>query len=119
MTKTYFGFAVADSMFGNSNATIRRSSLTLDHVRYLVETRNIIPCLNPSHAATIAAMQSKFGLQIAIPATPPKVELREGDGLICMSVRGLPRLMDRREYTPEEIEKATFAFSLWEVLEES
>ncbi|MBU3924918.1 hypothetical protein KJ854_03200 [Patescibacteria group bacterium] len=35
--------------------------------------------------------------------------------MIVMSVRGLPRLTDRHEYTEEEVAKATFAFSVYNV----
>lgn len=111
--KTYFGFAISDSMF-NGNLNITRTNISVDAVKALLPAA--IPCLNPSHVATIDAMKQRFDLEVEIPSTPPRVNLDPLDRLIVMSVRGLPRLTDRHEYTPEEIQSATFSFSLWTVL---
>lgn len=113
--KIYFGFALADSMF-EGNVIIRRDTLTPDTVRSLADLGALTPCLNPSHAATINAMSSRFSINVAIPETPPKVALKPGDSVIVMGVRGLPRLTDRHEYTAEEIKSATFSFSQYTVV---
>ena len=110
--KRYFGFAVADSMFAG-NCTIKREEIAVDQVKDLV--REAEPCLNPSHRATIDAMKSRFGIEVTIPAAPPQVKLDKGDSIIVMGVRGLPRLIDRHEYTPDEISKAAFTFALYTV----
>ena len=112
---TYFGFALADSMFAG-NCVIRRETLTLDQVRKEVAA-GVTPCLNPSHSATIAAMQKRFGIYVAIPATPPRVSIGVGDSVIVMGVRGLPRLTDRHEYTEDEVASATFSFSKYSVVD--
>ena len=65
--------------------------------------------------ATIAAMRSKFGIEVAIPAAPPRVSLKCGDSVIVMGVRGLPRLTDRHEYSTAEVDGATFVFSEYTV----
>ena len=112
--KTYFGFAVADSMFPHSaECTILRRELDVEAAREMIA--GAIPCLNPSHQATIAAMRERFGIDVAIPETPPRVELQDGDRMIVMGVRGLPRLTDRHEYTAEEIEGAEFRFSEYRI----
>jgi len=114
--KTYFGFAIADSMFPHSaECTIRRRELDADMVRAIVAD-DVISCLNPSHRATIAAMRERFGIDVPIPETPPRVELAVGDRMIVMGVRGLPRLTDRHEYTAEEIAGADFRFSEYSVI---
>ena len=110
MSKVYSGFALADSMF--SDGLITRRTLSIDEVKPLV-TAGVVSCCNPSHQATITAMQSRFNLGVAIPATPPRVSLHHGDSVIVMGVRGLPRLTDRHEYTDEEVAGATFVFSLY------
>lgn len=110
----FFGFALADSMF-EGNCEISRKTLTADEVRVLAEAGELVPCLNPSHAATIAAMQQRFGIAVTIPETPPRVALGTGDSVVVMGVRGLPRLTDRHEYTEEEIASATFSFSEYTV----
>ena len=112
MTK-YFGFALADSMFAG-NCDIRRTVLTTEEVKAM--EKEFTPCLNPSHGATIGAMRARFGIDVAIPETPPKVSLETGDSIVVMGVRGLPRLTDRHEYTEEEIAAATFSFSEYTVL---
>jgi len=112
---TYFGFAISDSMFVG-DCTINRRVLSIKEVLNLVHVKNFVSCCNPSHKATINAMQSRFGIKnIPIPESPPRVEIIRGDSIIVMGVRGLPRLTDRHEYTSEEIEKATFSFSIYEV----
>lgn len=122
MSKLYFGFALADSMFAG-DCVIRRYAETPEDVAVMLETAyfndlQVVSCCNPSHVATIAALSSRYpgiASHIAIPGMPPRVSLTAGDVVIVMGVRGLPRLTDRHEYTPEEIEGATFMFSLYEV----
>ena len=72
-------------------------------------------CCNPSHAATIEAMRTRFQINVAIPESPPKVSLEMGDSIIVMGVRGLPRLTDRHEYNEQEIAQATFSFAKYTV----
>lgn len=111
--KTFFGFALGDSMFVG-DCRIERRVLTVEETRERV-AQGVESCCNPSHAATIAAMRARYGIDVPIPATPPRVELQAGDSLIVMGVRGLPRLTDRHEYTEEEIAKATFSFAEYRV----
>ena len=113
--KTFFGFALADSMF-SGDCAIQRKTLTADEVGAMAEAGVLTPCLNPSHQATIDAMRSRFGIDVAIPETPPRVSLGVGDSVVVMGVRGLPRLTDRHEYTEEEIAQATFSFSVYTVI---
>jgi hypothetical protein len=113
MATTYFGFALADSMFVG-DCVIRRRVLSVEQVKALV-AEGVQSCCNPSHQATIDAMQKRYGIDVPIPPTPPRVALSPGDSVIVMGVRGLPRLTDRHEYTPEEIAKAEFAFAIYTV----
>lgn len=106
--KTYFGFALASSMF-IGECDIARRVLSVTEVKAWV-AQGVESCCNPSHQATIDAMRSRFGIEVAIPEAPPKVSLASGDGVIVMEVRGLPRLTDRHEYTEEEIARASFIF---------
>ncbi len=113
--KFYFGFALADSML--TDGLIDRKTIDADYARYLIEKHpfadELTVCLNPSHVATINAMEARYGIHVEIPATPPQVKLESGDALLVMGVRGLPRLTDRHEYTEEEIANATFNFTLY------
>lgn len=108
----FFGFAIADSMFPTT-CTVSRKSLTVDEVRVKLTTAQM--CVNPSHKPTIDAAVSKYGLAITVPEKAPLVNLKNGDSVIVMSVRGLPRLEGRHEYTADEIDKATFSFGEWTV----
>lgn len=113
---TFFGFAVAANMFP-VNAIIRKVALTPEEVREMLEEGGVQSCLNPSHAATIAAAKQRFGIEVEIPDKAPRVTLGIGDAVIVMAVQGLARLEGRHEYTDKEIEGADFAFSIFEVLE--
>lgn len=111
--KNYFGFALADSMF-TGDVVIHRQPLTVEQAKQLIG-QGVESCCNLSHQATIDAMGKRYGIMVTIPAAPPKVELADGDSLLVMGVRGLPRLTDRHEYTAEEIAAATFSFSRYTV----
>lgn len=112
--KIYFGFALADGMF-SGNCAIKRSELAVYEVKHLIAEHTVESCCNPSHVATIAAMRERFGIDVSIPESPPRVSLAPGDAVIVMGVRGLPRLTDRHEYTHEEIAQATFSFAMYSV----
>ena len=112
---TFFGFALADSMF-DGNCTIARKVVSPDDVRGMAEDGRLTPCINPSHEATINAMRQRYGIDVQIPETPPKVTLGVGDSILVMGVRGLPRLTDAHEYTEEQIAAATFSFTEYTVL---
>lgn len=110
--KKYFGFAIADSMTPE-RCTLKKEPL--EKAMLKAEIESAIPCVNTSHQATIDALRERYGIQIIVPVVPPKISLDYGDELIIMSVRGLPRLIDRHEYTQQEIDNATFAFSIYTV----
>jgi len=112
-TKTFFGFALADSMF-RGYCQITRRVLSVEEVKDRI-AQGVESCCNPSHSATINAMRERFGIDVPIPETPPRVVLWIGDSMIVMGVRGLPRLTDRHEYTEEEIAQATFSFAMYTV----
>ena len=112
--KTYFGFALGDSMFvGDCN--IRRQVMSAEEVKAAI-AQGVLSCCNPSHSATINAARDQFGIEVPIPDAPPRVELSPGDSIIVMGVRGLPRMTDRHEYTHEEVAKATFLFARYTVI---
>lgn len=123
MSTLYFGLGISDAMF-NGDLKLTRKDLKDDggFADYYLRNPNsawcdeVKICLNPSHKATIDAMVAKYGISgIEIPDHAPKVSLVSGDALLVMSPRGLPRLVDRHEYTDEEINSATFNFALWSV----
>jgi hypothetical protein len=115
MATTFFGFGIAPSMFP-VDCVITRKGLTPEAAKALVE-QGVVPCLNPSHKATIDAMKGKFDIEVPIPDKAPAVALNPGDSVIVMGVRGLPRLEGRHEYTDEEVARATFDFSVFTVTE--
>lgn len=111
---TFFGFGLADNMFGEYQGVLQRQRLTIHEAKDIIQ-RGIEACLNPSHRATINVMETRFGISVPIPERAPVVRLEEGDSLLVMAVSGLPRLEGRHEYTDEEVATATFSFSLWTV----
>lgn len=113
--KTFFGFGVAPSMFP-VDCRIMKEELSPEGAKWIVG-EGVEPCLNPSHKASIDAMKSRFGIEVAIPEKAPVVKLGFYDRLLVMGVSGLPRLENRHEYTEAEIAGAKFDFSLWTVFE--
>jgi len=113
----YFAFAISDSMFhSDSEYAIYRKSISAKQVKSEIDSGDYIPILNPSHTETIKVMENKYQIHhIHIPEHAPKVILEYGDTLICMCVRDRPRMENRHEYTKEEIEKALFSFSLYQI----
>lgn len=115
--KVYFGFAVADGMF-RGQAVLRRSEISAEAAKAAVEEAAsggwLVSAVNAGHVPTIAAMRSRYVIDVPVPEKAPHVTLERGDALIVMSVRGLPRLQDgRHEYTEEEVASATFSFAKW------
>lgn len=116
MSKIYFGFGIADSMFPQS-CSLRKQGITPEEIQGLSEAGELTPCLNPSHSETIRVMRNKFGISVEIPEKAPVVKLAVGDRLVVMAVSGLPRLEGRHEYSPEEIQGCSFNFSIYTVEE--
>lgn len=116
--KTYFGFAIAPSMFPDHCEISKRTispEIAKSEVEASASIGNLVVCLNPSHKATIEAMGERFGLVVPIPPAAPSVALSRGDQIIVLSVN-LPRLPEgRREYTPEEVAAAKFTFAIFDV----
>lgn len=110
----YFSFAIADSMFPPT-CTVTRHPLTVAEAAATIRAGVVSGC-NPSHAATIAALEVRHGIRVEIPAKAPIIKLAVGDCLIVFSPRGLPRLEGRHEYTEDEINGANFVFAMWEVI---
>lgn len=109
----YVGFSIADSMFFESTRLVRKA-LTLEEVKEKLSGRHV-PLVNKSHVSTLEVLEKKFGLVFTIPATPPKATMLPDDQLIVIT-HDLPRLVDRREYTLEEMEQANIKFGIWTVL---
>ena len=115
MSKLYLGFAIADSMF-SGDVSLTRHELSPEETQAIISQGKVVPCLNPSHMATIEAMKNRFGIEVEVPEKAPQVALNKGDRLMVMSVRGLPRLdATRHEYTSEEIAGASFKFAIYTV----
>lgn len=108
MSTTYFGFAFSLSMLPEGKLPMTKYDLTVEEVRERLPSMSL--CLNPSHEATVKAARERFQLPIEVPEKPARINLQKGDSVVVMQVMGLPRLTDRREYTEEEIAKASFTF---------
>lgn len=74
----YFSFAVADSMFP-ANCTVTRKPLTAEEAKKVIATATDLGvACNPSHQATITAMEKRYGCLVEIPETAPMVKLQSG-----------------------------------------
>lgn len=107
---TYFGYATIPD-----NAEIRKRKLEIEEVKNLIQ--NAVPCIDPKHSAIIELMTKRLGIALDIPTNPPAVNFQEGDALIVMSVRGLPRLTGKQRYSHDEAENASFKFSEYKIIQ--
>ncbi len=108
---TYLSLAISDTMFP-ANATLAKQALQPGDVPpYLA---GIVSALNPSHAATLDAIKRRYGFDLPIPATAPKVALVHGDALLVIQAN-LPRLAEGQVHSDETVAKAPISFSLYTV----
>lgn len=122
MAKVYFSFAVADSMFPNNRpAIIHRINIDAvgtGSMKEMIESvgADLLICANPSHKPTFVALEKRFGISITPPEKAATIALESGDVLLVASIRGLPRMDGtRHEYTDEEVDGASFNFSMYTV----
>jgi hypothetical protein len=113
----FFGFGLSPNMLTSSmilcdEATALQAKAVIEAAR---AEDNLVSCLNPSHTATIAVCEAKFGISVEIPNKAPQVALQPGDVLITLTPSGLPRLEGRHEYTQEEVETAVMQFKIFRV----
>lgn len=115
--KVYIGFNLADSMFDGEKSLILRRQLTFQEVQEY-RRRGVISVVNVSHRNTIQEIERRYHISLPFPDAPPRVQLEAGDAIIVISSRGLPRKTGNVfEYTPEELQQATFSFSIYILLE--
>lgn len=112
---TYVGLALSSTMFCGE-ALISRFQLSADEAAELIRGEDVVSCLNPSHVATIEALQERFEIEIPIPETAPKVCLEPGDTLLVLSAKFNRRLAEGERYTAEEVQAANFEFVVYRVL---
>lgn len=104
---TYFGFAFSPAMLATLPSHVDFLEVDIEDNKAIIA--DAVSCLNPSHTATIDALQSRFGINATIPSAAPRVTLQPGDTLLLLQVFGLPRLgADRKEYNASEIAGAAF-----------
>jgi hypothetical protein len=115
MARTFVGLALSSTMF-EGEYLIARLVLGLGRVKHLL-SGEIVSCLNPSHTATIEALRQKYGIEIPIPESAPKVTLEPGDTLVVLSARFSRRLAEGERYSAEEIATATFEFVAYAVID--
>ncbi len=116
---TYFGFAVAHSMFrtfDNTNSIITRSPISIKEIKEKLLEGELQSFCKPINRATIEAINKKFNLNIPTLKRPVFIELGPLDSVIVVSVDNLPRLEKEGEYNNEEICNAQFSFVIYTVL---
>lgn len=116
MGKTFVGLAMSSTMF-SGEVLISRRVLDAEEAKRII-SGEIISCFNPSHEATIEALRTRFGIEVDVPETAPKVTLEPGDSLIVMSARFTRRLNEGERYSLEEVEGASFEFVKYDVIRE-
>jgi len=110
MSKTYIGLAFSAQMLSKS------CKIAFDPIA--IETVCVdrcISCANPTHKASLDALNSRYGINVPVAEKAPKVSLETGDAIIVLQISGLPR--ETREFTAEEVAKASFKAVKFTVLE--
>lgn len=108
MAKRFVGLAMSSTMF-RGDCLISRKVLSADEAKQVL-SGEVVSCFNPSHSATIEALRARFGIEVEIPETAPKVTLEPGDSLLVLSARFSRRLSEGERYSPEEVDSANFEF---------
>jgi len=117
MATTYIGLAFFAGMLPAGTVEMVKEDLSLEQVQEAIR-QGVVSCFNPSHTASIDALREKHGIEVEIPETPTRISLESGNAIIVLQIRGLLRLSDERreqynspgEYTPEEVNSASFSF---------
>jgi hypothetical protein len=109
MARTFVGLAMSSTMFAEE-ALLVRMPINAKRVMDIAESEECVSCVNPSHIATIEALREKYGINLPIPETAPKVTLEPGDTLVILSARFNRRLAEGERYSAEEVAAATFEF---------
>lgn len=110
---TYFGFTFSAAML-HLPAAVSFEEVNVTEHKTAIEAA--ISCVNPTHTATIEALEFRFNITVEIPEVAPRVQLNAGDLIYILQVFGLPRLGgDRKEYSEEEVENASFKLILAKV----
>ena len=115
--RVFVGLALSSTMV-KGDAVITRQLLTIEQVTEILSRYEdkVVSCCNPSHEATLAAIQMRFGINIRVPSTAPKISLDYGDSLVVLSAKFGRRLSGGGHYTQEDIDRAEFEFVLYHVL---
>ena len=85
MSKVYLGLAFSAAMLPEGPVEMVKNDLTLNEVHAAIAA-GVEVCFNPSHQATIAALREKHGIEIEIPAEPPRISLGSGDSIIVLQL---------------------------------
>jgi len=75
---------------------------------YLLDPE-VVNAANPSHANTLDAMSRRLGVDVR-SAKGGRVSLEAGDSCLIVEIGNIPR--ETREFTDEEVAKATLMFRL-------
>ncbi len=111
MAKTFYCFVFTGSML-DGDCAARRKGLTPEQAIEIIK-EGVVAGYNPNHVATMVAMKQRYGIEVPPPPMAPKIKLQVGDRVLTMEIENLPR--ETREYTQEEVAKATYRFALYTI----
>ena len=111
----YINNAIADSMFDATETAqmIIKMSITEAQAKEWLSRWDVWHGGNPSHKNTWDAAAKRLGDSRLANPKGGKLNMIHGDELLVVSLAGLPR--ETREFTDEEVSKATMSFSLYVV----
>ncbi|CAD5983105.1 hypothetical protein [Planktothrix agardhii] len=105
----YFGLAISSTMFPKECVIVRKEidSKSPNNILKSLINASIIIC-DPFHKRIINILESRFSLNIDVPARRPIINLKNGDILIIAEVSGLPSFTHK--YSQAEIDGASIIF---------
>jgi hypothetical protein len=102
----YISLSFSASMLSGSGS-LDFQPIKLEDVKTFIYNSQYVSCVNPSHKTSLDALKVRYGIEIPIPEKATKVLLESGDTMVVLQINGLPR--ETREFTAEEVAKATFS----------
>lgn len=103
----FFNTTFASSM--TPDGVVEFSTLSPEKAAAWLGQEGFANAANPSHGNTLSALTRRLGIDLTA-AKGGRVLLQEGDECLVSQIEGLPR--ETREFTDEEVAKATFSFRL-------
>ena len=112
--EVYVTFALSNTMFsGLGKGTITRENVSVDYLKKLFAKYGVIVSVKPERKQLLERVNEFYGLNLEIPDSLKLIQVCERHPrLVLISAQGLRKVNGSllSEYTPQELQEATFSF---------